>query len=203
MAIVQGVQYDPQGDKFLGDVTLPEHEGYASQAFVFVLGGITSRWKQTVAYFFSGNSCKGVVLHDIILSIIKEAEDIGLKIICITCDMASANRAMWKAFGINVGKYAETINKIVHPYDSSRSIYFIADLPHILKNFRAPLLNNVNIILSADTVHKYNLPTNVVDLHHIINLANYQSDCELKLAPELTLQHLSTHHFQKMKVNIA
>ncbi|XP_067122001.1 uncharacterized protein [Centruroides vittatus] len=119
MAIAQGVQYDQQGERFLCDVTLPEHEGYASQALVFVLGGITSRWKQTVAYFFSGNSCKGVVLHDILT--------LFMNIIY--------QRMLWICI--------------------------------------------------------------------VINLANYQSDCDLKLAPELTLQHLSTHHFQKTKVNIA
>ncbi|XP_023244030.1 uncharacterized protein LOC111642005 [Centruroides sculpturatus] len=76
------------------------------------------------------------------------------------------------------------------------------DLSHVLKNICAALLNNVNIILSAETIHKYNLSTNVVDLHHVINLANYQC-CELKLAPQHTLQHLSTYNFLKIRVNVA
>ena len=74
---------------------LPKHEGEATKALVFMLGGVASRWKQTVAYHYTSNSIDGAVIGEIAIDIIRAANDIGLKVSCITSDMASSNRAMW------------------------------------------------------------------------------------------------------------
>ena len=43
------IEYDPSGGQVLGNVTLLGHSGSATHGLVFMLGGVTSRWKQTVA----------------------------------------------------------------------------------------------------------------------------------------------------------
>lgn len=54
MAITSSNIFDPSSKQYIGDVTLPQHKGIAKNALVVMLGGITSRWKQTIAYHFTG-----------------------------------------------------------------------------------------------------------------------------------------------------
>lgn len=54
MFITEGITYDVASKAFIGDVTLLEHQGVATHGLVFMFGGVSSRWKQTVAYYFNG-----------------------------------------------------------------------------------------------------------------------------------------------------
>jgi len=54
MFITEGITYDVGPKTFIGDVTLPQHQGIATHGLVFMLGGVSSRWKQTFAYYFTG-----------------------------------------------------------------------------------------------------------------------------------------------------
>ena len=57
MAIERRIEYDSSSGKICGKVDLPEHSGEATHALVFMCSGITTRWKQTVAYYFTGMMC--------------------------------------------------------------------------------------------------------------------------------------------------
>lgn len=94
MSLTSKYEFDPSSGDILGNVTLPRHSGNADHALVFMLGGITSRWKQTVAYHFTSSSTDGSVFHNIVLDIIQRASNIGLHVVAVTNDMGSANRAM-------------------------------------------------------------------------------------------------------------
>ena len=59
-----------------------------------MLGGLSTRWKQVIAYYFTNGKSDGEQLKNMILKIIEETYKIGLKIVNITCDMGAANRAM-------------------------------------------------------------------------------------------------------------
>lgn len=54
MAITSSSVFDISTKQYLGNVDLPGHSGLATHALVFMLGGVNSRWKQTVAYYFTG-----------------------------------------------------------------------------------------------------------------------------------------------------
>ena len=96
VALKASTDYDIKNDELLGQVTLPKHEGDATKALVYMLGGVASRWKQTVAYHYTSNSIDGTVMGEIAIEVIRAAEGIGLKVMCVTSDMASSNQAMWK-----------------------------------------------------------------------------------------------------------
>lgn len=78
MSIKSGVIFDTSTNTFVGHVSLPNHSGIATHGQVIMLAGIASRWKQIVAYGYTGNSVNGAILANIIKNVIIEAEKIGL-----------------------------------------------------------------------------------------------------------------------------
>ena len=50
------VEFDQSSGRLLRDVTLPGHTGSATHGLIFMLGGITTRWKQIVGYHYTGIS---------------------------------------------------------------------------------------------------------------------------------------------------
>ncbi|KAJ7986693.1 hypothetical protein DPEC_G00342540 [Dallia pectoralis] len=96
MSITPGVELHMGTGRLFGNITLPDHKGQATHALVFMLAGVTTRWKQVVAYHYTGNSTNGAVYQPIIVSIVEAAASVGLHVCNITTDMGSPNRAMWK-----------------------------------------------------------------------------------------------------------
>jgi len=202
MAIKPSVEFDKRTCHFIGDVTLPDHSGPATHSLVFMLGGITTRWKQTVSYYFTGNSTDGTVFCRIITDIILCAKNIGLNVLAFTSDMGSANRAMWKRFGI-VSTKDKCKCTFPHPSSPDKCVYVFADVPHLVKNLRNHIVKGHDLVLPAHVVAKFNLPTSVVCVQPLRKLVEYQADKDLKPAPKLTAKHLDPGHFEKMKVSNA
>lgn len=194
------MQYDPSTSCLHGDVTLPDHSGMATHALVIMLGGVTTRWKQTVGYHFTDNSVNGVSLKPLILEILRWAKSIGLHVTCITSDMGSANLALFKSFGIVCSRFCTTVNRIPHPCEASRHLHFMYDVPHIIKNLWAAVVNGNAITLSENVVNRFRLPTNSVTADHIKSLLSFQAGKDLKLAPKLTNPVVNPSHFAKMRV---
>ena len=167
MAITEEIQYDCSINKYVGDVTFPNSQGRANQALVFMIGGISSRWKQVIAYFYTNGKVNGEDLKNVILNIIGNIEIVGLRINSITSDMGSMNQSMWKAFGINCGHFSSNSYFIKHPSDPNRIITFLADVPHLLKNIRTSLFSNKLFLIPETIQKKYNLPNNVINSEHI------------------------------------
>lgn len=96
MALKPSFDYDIKSDSFLGNVTLPEHSGRATKALVFQICGIASRWKQTVAYFYTSGSVDGSVIGPIVKEIVTRSHQVGLEVVNVTADMGSSNLACFK-----------------------------------------------------------------------------------------------------------
>ena len=181
MSITKSVDYDTSTSSYYGFVTLPEHYGQANHALVFMLGGISTRWKQTVAYYYTGSSVNGGVLKNIVLSIINCTEEIGLKINSVTSNMGAINQAMWKSFNIsctNIKRFPHCKSGIIsssikHPCDPTRTIDFLADVPHLLKNIRTSLLCNKHFIITAKIQEKYKLQSPIIDSKHLNELVDH------------------------------
>jgi hypothetical protein len=93
----------PELHKLPVTYTLPENEGDATHVLVFMLGGISTRWKQTVSYYFTGDSVRGNVYEQIIVEIVKKTEALGMEVISLTFDMGSSNQGLWKMWNIGTG----------------------------------------------------------------------------------------------------
>ena len=198
MAITPSVELHMGSGQLYGDVTLPLHTGPATHALVFMLAGTTTRWKQVVAFHYSGNSTQGTVYKPITLDIIRRAAAIGLHVISVTTDMGSPKRAMWKAFGVD-----HNTTCVPHPLTPDRQLFFMPDVPHLVKNLRNALVHGHTLTLPNEVVEKNNLPSNQVSLDHIKDLISFQEGMALKIAPNLSRKSIELTHFEKMKVGPA
>jgi len=160
---------------------------------------ITTRWKQTVAYYYTSNATNDSVFAGILWDIICRCHAIGLNVAAVTCDMGSANRAMWNELGVKCGWQAETVNSFCHPCDETQSVCVLADVPRTI-NVRTHLVKGQDIQLPQDVVDKRGLPCATVSVAPLKRLVEYQKDKDLKPAPSLTAKHLDPLHFDKMKV---
>lgn len=149
---------------------------------------------------FTGNGTKGEVYEEILFNIIKKSEDLGLRVACITSDMGSPNLALWRKWGVTAGRYTKTNSSIPHPFDKTRNIQVMADVPHVFKNLKNMLVTNKIVTISDRTKEKFDLPTNRVEANHILELSQYQETLAFQLAPKLTEEDFFADHFKKMKV---
>lgn len=172
----------------------------ANHCLVFMIGGVSTRWKQVVAYHFTGASFSGSECANIFKEIVRRCSEIGLDVIAVTSDMGAGNRAMWKDLNIIAGKHSRVSCSTPHPENPSKVIHFLADVPHIIKNLRNHLCRLQKIVLPQDVVDKHNLPSDVVHLWPVKELMSHERGKAFKLAPHLTDTHLSQGHFDKMKV---
>lgn len=204
MSIIPKNVYDPSTKTMLGNITFPNQKGIATHALTFMIVGTARRWKHVVGYYYTGDSFDDEILKDIIFQIINKAEEISLRVNYVISDMGPGNMRLWKTCGINVGRYSELRNYIPHPCNSNRFLYFIADVPHLLKNLKETLINNKVFILPQQFVQKYNLPSNKVEIAHFDYLIKSQKDLEFFLTPRFRVDSIqSTNTFSKMHVNRA
>lgn len=169
-----------------------------------MLSGIFSRWKYTVAFYFTPDSMRGDDLKPIVEEILERAEEIGIRVNLIASDMGSVNGAMWKAFGVCIaGRNSKIINSVPHPCDPFRKLWFCPDSGHLFKNLKWALLNNKIIELPQWFVKCHNLSSSTVRCEHISELAQFQEDSDLLMAPKITINELALGNFAKMKVNKA
>ncbi|XP_049275466.1 uncharacterized protein LOC125759967 [Rhipicephalus sanguineus] len=167
MQLTPGLDYDCTTRSVIGHSTVASSDpsapaGLATHALVFMLGGVTSRWKQTIAYHFSADSFDAKQILAILFDIIRKCEAIGLSVDFVTSDMGSGNQAIWRLCSITATKYGCPRTTCPHPCDEGRSLHFLADAPHLLKNLRGHLVMQQKIVLDDETVVKNKLPTNEV-----------------------------------------
>ena len=203
MSLKQAKEFDVRTGTLEGEANFPNHSGPATHALVFQLCGLSTRWKQVVAYYFTPNSVKGAEIKPVIIEIITKAAEAGLDVVAVTSDMASCNMAMWSSFGIHVGKNREPQNKIPHPVNPNKYLYFLADAPHLLKNLKQALINGHNIKLPQSVVHSHSLPSDIVTVEHLKILNNHQRHSEVKLSHKINDDLLEPDKFNKMKVKYA
>lgn len=207
--LAKGLDFDPSTGMLIGRPTVPLSNGkmpenaLATHGLVFMLGGLSTRWKQTVAYELTENSFHADTVKDRIVEIIAACESIGIKVHALISDMGSCNQAVWNRFGLRAGKGGQRSCSVQHPHDRTRRLYFLADVPHLLKNLRGHLTKNQTIYLPAKVVEENNLPTNKVSLAPIEEVIELEEGAEFKIAPRLTKASISPKHFDKMKVGPA
>ena len=87
-------------------------------------------------------------------------------------------------------------------YVDGQKVTMFADPSHLSKNIRNMLFKH-NFILAPETVQKYDLPSPIVSLQPILEVAKWQSTRFFKIAPHLDDSCFVEGNFSKMKVKPA
>lgn len=109
------MQYDIGTQSYIGKITVPlaksSTETEATHVLVFMLVGLSSKYKQIVAYELTGTSTSGSAFRDIIFNLVRKAWNIELKCNGLVSDMGGSNGAVWNLLGLQ-GKRHHTLRKI-------------------------------------------------------------------------------------------
>ncbi|XP_039305233.1 uncharacterized protein LOC105204311 [Solenopsis invicta] len=195
MSIKTGLQYDRSTNIIIGRPTIKLSEGMdffnqlATHSTVFMLCGITTKWKQTIGYEYTANSFCPQEMTRKILTIIEKAHNIGLIIKVVLSDMGAQNRSWWRLFNITAGKCSQIKNNIQHPCNNEDKLFFTPDPVHVFKNTASALTAGNTFYLDETIVKKYNLPHNEVSIKPI---------CEVYMLDQKDILKLST---LKRKIN--
>ena len=111
----------------------------ATRMLVFMVRGICSSLKFPYAQF-PVRSLAGDTLHPIVWECLEHVESLGFKVLAFVSDGASCNRKFYSMHGKGS---AGISHKITNPYAAEdRPIFFISDIPHLLKTVRNSWANS-------------------------------------------------------------
>jgi hypothetical protein len=198
------VEYDTSLKRMTGYIS-PEFllEGreptVAEHALVFMVKGIRKPYKQPIAWFLTGKSTTGTQLWSVTKQVIEQLCARSLCVRVVTSDMGPANVGMWRQAGLNLNDEDNTACSITHPCVQGKRLYFMADVPHLLKSVRN-CLENSTIVVPMDVVEANNLPSREIKLQHVSSIVDIQETYELKLVPGLSRANIHPGQYGKMKV---
>jgi hypothetical protein len=178
------------------------NDSVATHLLAYMMRSLFSDHKLVVAYYFTGNSINGQSLWEVTQKVIESIEkNNNFRIHSIVTDMGPSNRSMWKCANIISNRLS--INCFTkHPVELERSLFFIADPTHLIKNLRNLLLKN-DIILPNFFTEKFNLKSNIVSFDCVRFLVAYQDENSLKIQNKLSSINVNPTQYQKMRVNLA
>ena len=113
-----------------------KHPPVADHIMVLLVRGLFFKLNFPYAHFPTRKGIVADMLFPIVWEAIRQLEAIGFKVISVTADGASPNR---KFFRMNGSDESGLTYKTHNPYadpDENRSLYFISDVPHLIKTTR-------------------------------------------------------------------
>ncbi|XP_072043833.1 uncharacterized protein [Amphiura filiformis] len=172
----------------------------ATSALVLMVKGASSDLKFPLAAF-STNSLDSTQLYTILWRAIELLEiEAGLKVLFITCDGAGQNRKFFDMHRSEHNNSSEPVNFCQNPYaDDNRMLYFISDMPHLLKTARNCFANSHSHKKSR---HLWNNGYNISWLH-IVNLYEQHIENNMYTKSNLNRAHIDLTSYSQMKVNLA
>ena len=131
------IGYVDLGDPEVNYATLDKIDEVASHAMVFLVRGLCTELKFSLAYFATDGVTSGQLMPLFWEAVAVLEMSCNLWVIAATSDGASPNRRfyrMHKALDGNSGK--DVCHRTVNLYAPHRFIYFFADVPHLVKTTR-------------------------------------------------------------------
>lgn len=153
---------------------------------VFMLRGLFSNWKYVLNFFVTEKGMTGKTLKKIIEKNLKITKELGLRTKAVVCDQGSGNTKAFKLFGVTPEKPFAIID--------GEKIYFLYDVPHLIKSVRNNLLQNPYL----------KTPDGKARWSHIKRIFDEDEKSDLlRRCPKLTESHITPNNFEKMKVRFA
>jgi hypothetical protein len=201
------IGYVDLGDPSVNFATLQQADKLASHVLVFLIRSVVNPFKYSFANFATIN-ITSVQLFPLFWKAVGILEiSVGLKVVAVTCDGASSNRKFFKMhFNLtekedrngNVDVTYRTDNLFADDGDK-RFIYFISDVPHLIKTARNSLSHS-----GAGKSNRYmwNQGQHIL-WSHITDLFYEDLKCQLHACPKLTVEHIKITPFSAMNVRLA
>ncbi|XP_017885410.1 uncharacterized protein LOC108628167, partial [Ceratina calcarata] len=196
ISLTYNIEYNTYTDKiegvYNGDII--------DHALVFMLKGITRKWKQTICYFFNKGPIKPEALKELIREVIRKFNGVnGLKIIATICDQGPTKRTAIErliddARNFYLRNNVEPKRRIVIDNNEIVPMY---DVPRLLIGIR-------NNLLKKDLIWKKNNEDVQATWKDIITA--YEIDCDngdLRMMPRITEFHVYEDKIERMKVSYA
>ncbi len=117
-------------DKVEQQTDKTSHCNVSTHMFLFMVRGMFSTLEFPYAHF----ATKGISadsLYPIVWEAVQRLECCGMNVIAFCCDGASPNRKFYKMHG-----KSGIVYKTQNPFSDDREIFFICDVPHLLKTTR-------------------------------------------------------------------
>ncbi|CAI6351086.1 unnamed protein product [Macrosiphum euphorbiae] len=201
------LHYDHNVGNIMGfeDNGLGRTQNFADHSLVFMIKGITKKYKQPMSYTFCQSSTNKHDLANQIRKVIQAVTSVGLKVVATICDQGTSNSAAIRVLHNYTKEYYLRRNennyddnfyeiqcgdervKVIHLYDS----------PHLIKGIRNNLLNK-NLVCTINGERKEARWQDIIDLYELDN--NIQ---EVRMLPRLTREHVIPNEIRKMKVKNA
>ncbi|CAG9786340.1 unnamed protein product [Diatraea saccharalis] len=197
VALTPRLAYNESKDKIYGVVEIAGERKLklADHALVFMVRGICSSWRQSIAYYF----CDGTVSSPELLNILKEIipllVETGLKPLALVSDQGSTFRTCFKSLKNSTAQLRE-LQGVKHDdriLIAGHELYLFHDPPHLLKSIR-------NNFITKDILYQGKVAS-WKDILYIYDLDSKSG--HTRAIPKLTAQHVDPKHINKMKVKVA
>lgn len=183
MNIRRNIQWSDRQKKFLGGISygsIPDNAEYmpiANNAIVFMINGINFEFNLPVQFEFI-NCLKFPEKAAMILSVLKEVTNVGIKIIAMAFDGLANNFRTCFELGARFNVNGEFKPYIINPY-SNEKVFIILDPPHMLKLIR-------NCIGNMKTLYHDGKPIEWKFFEILVDLRN---KCDV-VSHKLTKEHI-------------
>ena len=111
---------------------------------------------------------------------IRKCKEAGVTVASFSQDMGNSNIATQKALGVSVDAATGLATSNSFFVDGDE-IFCVADPAHLIKRWKAAFIGSYSdFILADDVVEANNLPSNQPMFSHIIDLANFQVNIQIR-----------------------
>lgn len=164
---------------------------YATDALVPLIVASNLHFKVPLGYFLI-NKITGATKANLVEVCIQKLNEIGVKVISVTCDGLAANLVMFEHLGCSV-RPDGLIETLIKTDTQPEPVYAILDVVHMIK-----LIRNTWATLGIIK----NMQGDIINWNYIRELNNLQNCEGLHLANKITNEHINWHD-QKMKSRLA
>lgn len=196
-SIIPGRSRDASTGKYIGNITLPESNELACNAFAFLLTLMDIRIKLLIGFHFTGHSTDGSCIKEFLYELICIVErQCGIFIDSICMDMGPSNVSLINSMGLSLKKGSRCFS-VTHPNDSSRELKVNYDPVHHIKNLSNGLRNN-DVTLPSFIIQSHKLVSSIARFSEVKKLFNQQKKAIYKTAPSLKKETIEPNHFERM-----
>ena len=198
------IGYVDFGDAELNYATLQKSTNIATHVLVFLLRRVVNPFKFSLATFATTGATSSQ-MFPLLWKAISICELNSLKVLAVTCDGASPNRKLFRMhFPMtkedDINPDTDVTYQTVNLFSSEkRFIYFISDVPHLMKTARNCLYNS-----GKGRYTRYMWKNGMFILwNHISDIFYEDRECGLHILPKLSNEHIKLTPYSKMNVRLA